>query len=138
MALTNYNRATDETHLVRDINVEVLELFYAPYVEDEGDLSIGDGDPDKAGAIASVSVDGEVKLAVYQGDGTWKIVGDSSAPTYTPDPSLPDPPTKSYLNTNYPTAKPGDTVYWEGTTQIVTATCYAEGEWKWITENRCQ
>lgn len=138
MALTNYNRATDETHLVRDRNVEVLELFYAPYVEDEGDLSIGDGDPDKAGAIASVLTGGEVKLAVYQGDGTWKIVGGSSAPTYTPDPSLPDPPTLSYLNTNYPTAKPGDTVYWEGTTQIVTATCYAVGEWKWITENRCQ
>lgn len=81
MALTNYNRATDETHLVRDINVEVLELFYAPYVEDEGDLSIGDGDPAKAGAIASVLTGGEVKLAVYQGDGTWKIVGGSSAPS---------------------------------------------------------
>src|SRR5690606_9143839 len=81
MALINYNRATDATHLVRDRNVEVLDLFYAPYAEVEGDLGIGDGDPAKPGAIASVSVDGEVKLAVYQGDGTWKIVGELDTPT---------------------------------------------------------
>lgn len=138
MALNEYKRATDERHLVQDLNVEVMELLYVPYVEDEGDLSIGDGDPAKAGAIASVLTAGEVKLAVYQGDGTWKIVGDSSAPTYTPDPSLPDPPTKSYLNTNYPSAKVGDVVYWEGTTQVVEAKCYAVGEWSWITKNRAQ
>lgn len=77
----------------------------------------------------------------YNNAGTWGVMGiipTGSSASHTPDPSLPDPPTNTYLNTNYPTAKPGDTVYWEGTTQLVTATCYAEGEWKWITENRCQ
>lgn len=80
-------------------------------------------------------------VSVYQHNGTsWDAKGDlvMGGNTYTPDPNLPDPPTNTYLNSTYPTAKPGDTVYWEGTTQIVTATCYAVGEWKWITENRCQ
>lgn len=80
-------------------------------------------------------------VTVYQRvSGTWTALGviEVGGNTHTPDPSLPDPPTNTYLNSNYPTAKPGDTVYWEGTTQLVTATCYAEGEWKWITENRCQ
>lgn len=76
----------------------------------------------------------------YKASGGWGLLGTWSnggaSTTHTPDPSLPDPPTNTYLNTNYPTAKPGDTVYWEGTTQLVTATCYAVGEWKWITENR--
>jgi len=76
--------------------------------------------------------------AVGDDDLVTKRQLNSVAPTYTLDPSLPDPPTLSYLNANYPTAKPGDTVYWEGTTQIVTATCYAAGKWKWITENKCQ
>lgn len=133
MALTNYNRATDETHLVRDRNVEVLELFYAPYVEDEGDLSIGDGDPDKAGAIASVLTGGEVKLAVYQGDGTWLIVG-SGSPTYTSDPSTPNTSALSYLNSTYPNAKPGDQVYKVASGMRRTWTCYAAGEWSRIDE----
>lgn len=80
-------------------------------------------------------------VTVYQRvSGTWTALGviETGATSHTPDPSLPDPPTNTYLNSNYPTAKPGDTVYWEGTTQLVTATCYAVGKWKWITENRCQ
>lgn len=82
---------------------------------------------------------GNIDLYFKQG-GSWGMLGswskEGTRPTHTPDPSLPDPPTNTYLNTNYPTAKPGDVVYYEGTTQLVTATCYAVGEWKWITENR--
>jgi len=76
----------------------------------------------------------------YNNAGSWGIVGTipTGGTTYTLDPSLPDPPTKSYLNSNYPSAKVGDVVYWEGTTQVVEAKCYAAGEWNWITKNRCQ
>lgn len=79
-------------------------------------------------------------VTVYQRvSGTWTALGViETGPTYTPDPSLPDPPTKSYLNSNYPSAKVGDVVYWEGTTQVVEAKCYAAGEWNYTTKNRCQ
>src|SRR5690606_14250728 len=78
-------------------------------------------------------------VTVYQRvSGTWTALGviETGAPTYTPDPSLPDPPTKSYLNTNYPDAKVGDVVYWEGTTQVVEAKCYAAGEWDYSTKHK--
>jgi len=136
MALNIYLRASDYQILVRDRFLEASDLMYIPVADSFGDLGIGDGDPDKPGAIAAYMDGDDVKLAIYQGDGTWIPVGSDGVPTYTPDPSLPDPPTLSYLNSNYPDAKVGDTVYWEGTTQLVTATCYAVGEWKWITENR--
>lgn len=135
MALNEYIRASDYRHLVQDLNLEAVELFYLPVAPSFAELSIGDSDPDKPGAIAAYMDGSKYKPAVYNGDGTWSPAGGN---TYTPDPSLPDPPTKSYLNTNYPSAKVGDVVYWEGTTQVVEAKCYAAGEWNWITKNRCQ
>ena len=138
MAYIEYGRFRDFKSLAVDIALRVDDILYIPLFEDFSDLDIGLGDPDDAGAIAAY-MDGAVcKLAVYNGDGTWSPVGGDSAPTYTLDPSLPDPPTLSYLNSNYPSAKAGDVVYWEGTTQVVEAKCYAAGEWNWITKNRCQ
>src|SRR5690606_18725352 len=136
MALIEYKRASDVLHLVQDMNMEVTDLMYIPVVETFADLSVGISDPDKPGAIAGYMDGGQCKMAIYNGDGTWSPV--SAGNTYTPDPSLPDPPTLSYLNSNYPSAKVGDVVYWEGTTQVVEAKCYATGEWNYSTKNRCQ
>jgi len=136
MALIEYKRASDVLHLVQDMNMEVTDLMYIPVVETFADLSVGISDPDKPSAIAGYMDGAQCKVAVYNGDGTWSPVGGDSAPTYTPDPSLPDPPTKLYLNTNYPDAKVGDVVYWEGTTQVVEAKCYAAGEWDYSTKHK--
>lgn len=91
------------------------------------------------GDVAYNDTGNEIQLWYRQG-GAWGMLGSwhTGGPSYTLDPSLPDPPTKSYLNTNYPDAKPGDVVYWEGTTQVVEAKCYAVGEWNYTTKNRAQ
>src|SRR5690606_33155169 len=47
-------------------------------------------------------------VTVYQRvGGTWTALGviETGGTSYTLDPSLPDPPTLSYLNSNYPSAK---------------------------------
>lgn len=80
-------------------------------------------------------------VTVYQRvSGTWTALGviEVGSPTHTPDPNLPDPPTLSYLNSNYPTAKPGDVVYYEGVNNIDTATCYAPGKWMYSTQYRAK
>lgn len=76
----------------------------------------------------------------YNNAGTWGSVGTipTGGASYTPDPSLPNPPTLAYLNSNYPAANIGDIVYREGATQIIEATCYAAGKWNWIMKNRGQ
>lgn len=78
MALVEYNRSLDQGRLVRDTNLEVLEVFYPPHFENIEDAGVGDSDLDKVGAICTVMHEGKTKLAVYQGDDEWLIVGDSS------------------------------------------------------------
>jgi len=134
MALIEYKRATDVLHLAQDINMEVTDLLYIPLVESFEDLSVGISDPDKPGAIAAYMDGDSVKLAVYNGDGTWSPVGSSSGPTYTPDPSTPNTSALSYLNTTYPNAKPGDQVYKTAGGMRRTWTCYSSGEWSRIDE----
>ena len=82
MALITYIRVSDNLKLVRDKNLEVTDLLYIPVADSFGDLGIGDGDPAKSGAVAAYMDGDDVKLAIYQGDGTWEPVGaDPTTPT---------------------------------------------------------
>lgn len=134
MALIEYKRGTDVLHLMQDINMEVTDLLYIPLVETFEDLSVGISDPEKPGAIAAYMEADSVKLAVYNGDGTWSPVGGDAAPTYTEDNSTPSTSALSYLNSNYPDAKPGDQVYKTSGGMRRTWTCYAAGAWSRIDE----
>lgn len=135
MALDQYIRTNDPKRLISDSLLEVTDLFYAPNVEDAEDLSVGDGDADRAGAIATVTEDGVTKIAVYQGGGSWVVIeSDTGGPSFTEDPSVPNTGAKSYLNSNYPNARPGDQVYKTAGGMRRTWTCYASGEWSRIDE----
>lgn len=82
MAFIEYRRVTDFSQLIKDINLEVTDVLYIPVFDSFADLGIGDGDPDKPGAIAGYMDGGKLKLATYNGDGTWSPVGsDPVTPT---------------------------------------------------------
>jgi|GEM_PF-2813712 len=130
MALLEYRRVTDFNQLVKDINVEITDLFYVPVFDSFGDLGIGDGDPDKPGAIAGYMDGDECKLAIYNGDGTWSSVGGSPSPTRTPDPSLNFATTSADMESSHPTAAIGDIFYNVDGTDIYVATKIATGIWQ--------
>lgn len=76
-------------------------------------------------------------VTVYQRvSGTWTALGaiETGGATYTLDPSTPSTNALSYLNTNYPSAKPGDQVYKTSGGMRRTWTCYATGAWSRIDE----
>lgn len=79
MANTEIPRASDSAKIVVDQNVDVARSLYVPYFEDS-DPDVGNNDPDKLGAIASVkSGSGDVEIQVYQGAGVWRPVGSTNS-----------------------------------------------------------
>lgn len=89
------------------------------------DISTSSGARFVTGAGAGTFMNVKGADAVSDDDFVTKRQLGSAGPSYTPDPSLPSGAGfLAYLRSNYTSAKPGDVVYREGTTQLIKCTCY--------------